>query len=187
MSTPYLPRREALQRLALLVGATLSLPVQAALRGETTAGVPLVFSDTQNKLVADLADVILPATDTPGAKDAGVHQFIGHVIGHCTVSDQQDLFLKGLQQTDALSQAAYQKTFSQLGVPERTEIVKQLTQREKPFFLILRELTIVGYFTSEAGATQTLAYLPHSGAVPGRHSPETGSKGLGHLTEQPVR
>ena len=164
MSTPYIPRREALQRLALLVGATLSLPVQAALRGETTAGVPLVFSDTQNKLVADLADVILPATDTPGAKDAGAHQFIGHVIGHCTAQAQQDLFLKGLQQTDALSQAAFGKSFSELDSPQRTEVVKQLTQREKPFFLTLRELTIVGYFTSETGATKTLAYLP----VPGR-------------------
>ncbi|WP_229317220.1 gluconate 2-dehydrogenase subunit 3 family protein [Larkinella sp. C7] len=164
MSTPFMPRREALQRLALLVGATLSLPVQAALRGEPTAGVPLIFSDAQQKLMADLADIILPTTDTPGAKAAGVHQFIGHVIGHCTAPAQQDLFLQGLQQTDALSQAAFQKPFSQLGIPEQKEIVKQLTQREKPFFLILRELTIVGYFTSEAGATQTLAYLP----VPGR-------------------
>jgi hypothetical protein len=164
MSTPYIPRREALQRLALLVGATLSLPVQAALRGETTAGVPLVFSDDQNRLVADLAEVILPTTHTPGAKDAGVHRFIGHVIGHCTAPAQQDLFMKGLQQTDALSQTDFQKPFSELDNPQRIEVVKQLTQREKPFFLVLRELTIVGYFTSETGATKALEYLP----VPGR-------------------
>ncbi|KAA9357678.1 gluconate 2-dehydrogenase subunit 3 family protein [Larkinella humicola] len=157
-------RREALQRLALLVGATLSLPVQAALRGETTAGVPLVFSEAQQRLMADLADVILPSTDTPGAKDAGVHQFIGHVIGHCTAPAQQELFLKGLQQTDALSQTVFRKPFSELDSPQRTEVVRQLTQREKPFFLTLRELTIVGYFTSETGATKTLAYLP----IPGR-------------------
>ncbi|RRB18465.1 gluconate 2-dehydrogenase subunit 3 family protein [Larkinella knui] len=159
-----MPRREALQRLALLVGATLSLPVQAALRGETTAEVPLIFTAPQQKLIADLAEVIIPATDTPGAKDAGVPRFIGHVIGNCTAPAQQETFQKGLQQTDALSKTAFGKPFSDLDNPQRAEVVRQLTQREKAFFLTLRELTIVGYFTSEAGATQTLAYLP----VPGR-------------------
>lgn len=164
MSTSFIPRREALQRLALLVGATLSLPVQAALRGEITAEDPLKFSPGQQKLIADLAEVILPATDTPGAKAAGVDQFIGYVIGHCTVPAQQELFQKGLQQTDAFSQTAYGKPFSELDGTQRTEIVRQLTQREKPFFLNLRELTIVGFFTSELGATKVAEYLP----IPGR-------------------
>lgn len=164
MSTSFIPRREALQRLALLVGTTLSLPVQAALRGEARAEVPLVFSTGQQKLIADLAEVIIPATDTPGAKAAGVEQFISYVIGHCTAPAQQELFQKGLQQTDAFSQSAFGKPFSDLDGSQRTEVVRQLTQREKPFFLSLRELTIVGFFTSEAGATKVAEYLP----VPGR-------------------
>ncbi|CAN5312301.1 lactose 3-dehydrogenase subunit gamma LacC [soil metagenome] len=157
-------RREALQRLALLVGGTLSLPVQAALRGETSNDVPLVFSAGHQKLIAELADIILPTTDTPGAKAAGVDQFIGYVIGHCTAPTQQEAFQKGLQQTDAFSQTAFGKSFPELDNPQRIEIVNQLTQREKPFFMSLRELTIVGYFTSELGATKALDYLP----VPGR-------------------
>lgn len=164
MFNQFIPRREALQRLALLVGTTLSVPVQAALRGETSNDVPLVFSAGQQKLIADLAEVIIPTTDTPGAKAAGVDQFIGHVIGHCTAPTQQETFQKGLQQTDTFSQAAFGKSFSELENPQRIEIVNQLTQREKQFFLNLRELTIVGYFTSEIGATEALEYLP----VPGR-------------------
>ena len=164
MSNQFIPRREALQRLALLVGTTLSLPVQAALRGETSNEVPLVFSAGQQKLIANLADVIIPTTDTPGAKTAGVDQFIGYVIGHCTAPIQQETFQKGLQQTDSFSQVAFGKSFSELDNSQRIEIVNQLTQREKPFFLNLRELTIVGYFTSEIGATKALEYLP----VPGR-------------------
>jgi hypothetical protein len=163
MFNQFIPRREALQRLALLVGTTLSLPVQAALRGETSNDVPLVFSAGQQKLIADLAEILLPATDTPGAKAAGVDQFIGYVIGHCTAPTQQETFQKGLQQTDTLSQAAFGKSFTELDNPQRIEIVNQLTQREKPFFMNLRELTIVGYFTSEIGATKALEYLP----VPG--------------------
>ena len=164
MFNQFIPRREALQRLALLVGSTLSLPVQAALRGETSNDVPLVFSAGQQRLIADLADVIIPTTDTPGAKAAGVDQFIGYVIGHCTVPTQQETFQKGLQQTNSLSQSTFGKSFSELDNPQRIEIVNQLTQREKLFFMNLRELTIVGYFTSEIGATQALEYLP----VPGR-------------------
>ncbi|MRS63894.1 gluconate 2-dehydrogenase subunit 3 family protein [Larkinella terrae] len=159
-----MPRREALQRLALLVGATLSLPVQAALRGETSGAEPLVFSADQQKLIADLAEIIFPSTDTPGAKAAGVDRFIGYVVGHCTVPAQQETFQKGLQQTDAFSQAAFGKPFSELDPTQQTEIVRQLTQREKPFFLNMRELTIVGFFTSELGATKVAEYLP----VPGR-------------------
>ncbi|RRB07237.1 gluconate 2-dehydrogenase subunit 3 family protein [Larkinella rosea] len=164
MSTSFIPRREALQRLALLVGTTLSLPVQAALRGETSAGVPLVFAADQQKMIADLAEVILPATDTPGAKAAGVDRFIEYVIGHCTVPAQQETFQKGLQQTDAFSRTAYGKAFSELDPTQQTEIVRQLTQREKQFFQNIRELTIVGFFTSELGATKVAEYLP----IPGR-------------------
>ena len=69
-----------------------------------------------------------------------------------------------MQQTGVLSQSAFGKPFSELDNPQRIEIVNQLTQREKQFFMNLRELTIVGYCTSEIGATKALEYLP----VPGK-------------------
>ena len=106
----------------------------------------------------------MPTTNTPGAKAAGVGDFIEHVIRYCTAPKQQEAFLQGLAQTDALSQATFGKEFAQLDGPQRIDIVGRLTQNEKPFFLILRELTVVGYFTSEIGATQTLDYV----AIPGR-------------------
>ena len=159
-----IPRRDALRRLALLTGAALSLPVQAALRGETLNGNPLHFSAGEQTLIAELAEVVMPATNTPGAKAAGVGGFIEHVIGHCSDLKQQETFRKGLQQTDALSQALFGKNFLQLGNPQRINVMAQLAKGEKPFFMSLRELTIVGYFTSETGATQALDYV----AVPGR-------------------
>lgn len=160
----FIPRREALQRLAILVGGTLSLPVQAALRGEILNSGPIQFTAKQQLLITDLAEVIMPATNTPGAKAAGVDKFIGHVIENCTAPNQQEVFRQGLQQTDVLSQATFGKSFSELDSPQRIGVVEKLAQREKQFFMNLRELTIVGYFTSEIGATQALNYLP----VPGR-------------------
>lgn len=90
--------------------------------------------------------------------------FIGYIIGHCTDTTQQEAFRRGLQKTDALSQSAHDKRFALLEGPQKTGIMEQLTQQEKAFFTMMRELTIVGYFTSEVGATQALDYV----AIPGR-------------------
>ena len=158
------PRRDVLRRLALLTGAALSLPLQAALRGQTLNADPFRFPAGQQTLIAELAETIMPATNTPGAKAAGVGGFIEHVIGHCSDLKQQETFRKGLQQTDALSQTLFGKDFLQLDNPQRINVMAQLAKGEKPFFTSLRELTIVGYFTSETGATQALDYV----AVPGR-------------------
>ncbi len=164
MHNLFISRREAIQHLTLLVGAALSLPVQAALRGERLHADPIRFSPEQQSLIADLAEVIMPTTNTPGAKAAGVGDFIEHVIRYCTAPKQQEAFRQGLAQTDALSQATFGKAFAQLDSPQRTDLVGKLTQSDKPFFLMMKELTMVGYFTSEIGATQALDYV----AIPGR-------------------
>jgi hypothetical protein len=157
-------RREALQKLAILLGGTLSFPVQAALRGEKINSIPLDIPSDQRALISHLAEVILPETDTPGAKKAGVDKFIVRVIEDCTAKTEQEKFLQGLQKVDYLSQKAYSKPFTELDNTGRTQIMSQLAREDTSFFLNLRELTIVGFFTSELGVTQALAYLP----VPGK-------------------
>lgn len=163
-SSLNIPRREAVQTLLMLIGGTLSLPVQAALLRETPSTDPGSFSADEQSLIAELAEVIIPTTNTPGARAAGVGDFIGHIISHCTDTTQQEAFRRGLQKTDVLSQSAHGKRFTLLEGPQKTVIVEQLTQQEKAFFTMLRELAIVGYFTSEVGATQALDYV----AIPGR-------------------
>jgi hypothetical protein len=157
-------RREALQKLAILFGGTLSLPVQAALLGEKTNPIPIDIPAHQQTLIAHLAEVIMPATDTPGAKAAGVDGFVVRVIRDCTAKPAQEQFMEGLRKTDAISQSAFSKPFSGLDFPRQTEIVSELARQEREFFLNLKELVVVGFFTSETGITQVLNYVP----VPGR-------------------
>ncbi len=163
-SSLSIPRREAVQTLLMLIGGTLSLPVQAALLRETPTTNPASFSAEEQTLIAELAEVIIPTTNTPGAKAAGVGEFIGHIIGHCTDTNQQEAFRRGLQKANELSQSAHDKRFALLEGPQKSGIMDQITRQEKAFFTTLRELTIVGYFTSEIGANQTLDYV----AIPGR-------------------
>lgn len=158
-------RRESIQRLSLLVGGALSTQVTAGLMGQVlNKGASLEVSDAQQALLAELADVIIPDTDTPGAKAAKVEEFIVRVVRDCYEFKDQQFFYAGLDKLDADSQAAHQKGFVELDADAKQAMVKDLIKSNQPFFRQMRELTVTGYFTSEIGATQALDYV----AVPGR-------------------
>lgn len=185
-------------RVAALAGATVSLPaladtLEASVARRALTGQPLFLTADQDATVAELAEVIIPTTKTPGAKAAKVNELIDIMVKDCYKPDEQKRFLEGLGQTNKLSQDAYGKAFVQLDPAQRIEIVKKLEadaiaqrngnkavqggngqvdvqvpkeqQNVKPFFVMLKDLTLLGYFTSEIGATQALEYV----AVPGRY------------------
>ncbi|MBC8156015.1 MAG: gluconate 2-dehydrogenase subunit 3 family protein [Bacteroidetes bacterium] len=158
-------RREAIQQAALFMGGLLSAPTLAGAMGRVTnTGPSVVVTAGQEALLADVADVIIPTTTTPGAKAAGAEKFIIRVMRDCYPKSEQETFYAGLAKLDADSKTKFGKEFASLAVAEKNEMVKQTMTDDKPFFLLLKELTTTGYFTSEIGATKALAYLP----VPGK-------------------
>jgi hypothetical protein len=190
-------RREALQRVAMLMGGAISAPTlftllegcqpKAKKEGDTT-GSPVSISDHQQKMIAEISEIIIPTTNTPGAKAAGVPEFIAVVMTDCYADEDRENFLKGLDQLDEAARKNHQKSFLECQPNERVALLKQaesdaIAQREKDkqanakhpdaakaqpalrFFPTMKELTVVGYFTSEIGATQVLEYVP----VPGRY------------------
>ncbi len=158
-------RREAVHRITLLLGGVLSTQLTAGLMGQVTNQGPSVpIDESHKKLIAEVADTIIPTTDTPGAKTAGVEEFIIRVLRDCFRKDEQERFYAGLEALDAQSNTTHGKCFADLGALERTELLKKCSINDKPFFKLMKELTVAGYFTSEIGATQALAYLP----IPGR-------------------
>jgi hypothetical protein len=162
---PMIPRRDALQRLSLLLGGVLSSQLSAGLLGQVlNTGASIEVTPDQVKLLAEAADTIIPDTDTPGAKAAGAEQFIVRVLRDCYVHEDQAKFYAGLAALDAASRGACGRGFAELDKTQRHALMKQTAKGDKAFFLRLRELTIAGYFTSEIGATKALAYLP----IPGR-------------------
>ncbi len=172
-------RREVLRRVAFIMGGAVSAPtVSAFLTGcqptEETAVELLTFTPEQYKRVSIIADQIIPATDTPGAKDVGVPELIDTMMHHCYNEEDRTAFLAGLDQIEADAQKKHGNSFEDLSAEEQLAMLKDyqteaLANREPgtppPFIRTMRELTLLGYFTSEPGATQTLEYLP----VPGRY------------------
>lgn len=152
-------------RLSAVLGVAFTAPLQAGVLGEKIySGPSAPVTPLQEKLVAEVADVIIPATSTPGAKAAGVENFILRVIRDCYVPKDQEAFFAGLDRLDKNAVSRFGKAFSALSVDQKNTIVSDAVTGDKDFFQLLKSLTITGYFTSEVGATQALDYLP----VPGR-------------------
>lgn len=192
-------RRDALSRVAFLMGGTLSAPSLMAFgEGITTrpsVGADFGLNEAQRALVAEIAEHIIPKTTTPGAKEAGVGPFIELMLKDCYKAQEQQNFLEGLADVDAKATKAHGKNFLQTSSAEQVALLKMVEKetielmksanvqqvkvgdnvdkevisskklKGTPFWRLMKELTLFGYFTSEQGATKALDYVP----IPGRY------------------
>ncbi len=169
-----LTRREALQRAAVFLGAALSPSILAgALRAQAmpagAAASPRYLDARQFPTVAAAAERILPRTDTPGALDVGVPAYIDLMYGEYLTGDERFLFATGLKGIESLSRARHGQTFAALTPAQQDEVLKAIADTpagwERTFFVLLKELTVTGYFTAETVGKTVLHYDP----VPGRY------------------
>jgi hypothetical protein len=165
-------RRESLKASAFFAG-NLLMPSLVATFFQSCASVtqdknawkPFIFSERQALFVPELVEAIIPETDTPGAKQAMVHIFLDLYVKDCYPATQQAVFLQGLD--DLQSQHA----FLTLDRPTQATLLKELEAQsrknnepfENSFIKMAKTITIMGYFTSEIGATRAAEYI----AVPG--------------------
>lgn len=121
---------------------------------------PSGLTAEQTKVAADLAEVILPKTETPGAKDARVERFIDSMVKSFLPPEEKELIQHSL---DKLVQA----NFADLSFDEQGSYTVQFIKEEsgENFFLLFKQMTLMGFFTSEVGATQVLQYDP----IPGEY------------------
>ena len=185
-------RREAIQRAGLILGYAITGPTLAGVlsgcKATPQAGfVPVFFSNEQGVLIETLAEIIIPKTETPGAKEAGVPQFIDTLIANVYTKEQQNKFMADLIAFDDDVKSTLGKSFVACSAEEQvqhfekhhTKAISDATGGgptgwwnagsggDKPFVLKVKELTLVGYFTSEPGATQVLQYNPVPGPFKG--------------------
>ena len=175
-------RREALKRTAWIMGGVVSAPaIMGVLKGcaakPTIDWKPVFLSEDQGILVSQVAEIIIPKTDTPGAKDTGVPAFIDLMLKDVYSKEDQDRYLAGIKEFDDAAIKEHGDPFVELDGEKQAAFVKKLHDAaveaekatkpapQRPFVLMTKELTMLGFFTSEAGATQVLQYV----AVPGSY------------------
>jgi hypothetical protein len=174
-------RREALSSVALLLGGTI-IGAEAFLSGCTHAdkkigSAGLNFSPDDISFLDEVGETIIPVTDTPGAKDAKIGEFMHTIVRDCYDDKQQKIFTEGMGKLNDASKQKNGKYFLDASPEERKALLIDLDKeqqaymaKKKPedpphYFRMMKELTIWGYFTSEPGATKALRYI----AVPGRY------------------
>jgi len=177
-------RREALKRTAWIMGGVVSAPaIMGVLKGcaakPTIDWKPVFLTEEQGILVGQVAEIIIPKTDTPGAKDTGVPGFIDLMLKDVYKKEDQDHYLESLKAFDEEAKKEYGDPFIELDPEKQAAFVKKnhdaAVEAEKnikpapkrPFILMTKELTMLGFFTSEAGATQVLQYVAVPGAYKG--------------------
>lgn len=185
-------RREALRLMgAASVFSVLSSDVFAAtLQAQLAAnkaGALRTLSPAQNEIVVAMSDVMIPATDTPGAKAAKVNEFIDLILTEWATEEEKKIFLEGLAEADRKTNALFGHGFAAAPAKEQAAIVLEFDEElatlrnEKlskqiraweltlllPFFAQMRRLTLVGYYTSSIGQEQELKVDIIPGALHG--------------------
>jgi hypothetical protein len=136
-----------------------------------------VLTPPQQGIVETMSEVIIPATDTPGAKAARVSEFIDLILSDWSDDEDKKEFLDGLAEVDRRSQTLFGKNFVDAAPPQQAEIVggfdaelarmyEQLQpdrhgkkpEVQRTFFFLMKHLTMVGYYTSEVGMQEERHY-----------------------------
>lgn len=131
---------------------------------ESKASQPFL-TEHQRKTISSLAELIIPETDTPGAIAAGVPQFIELMLSDWYTAEERQPFMDGLTGLDAVCAIESGQTFADCTVEQQT-LALQATEGSD-FFKLAKELTVLGYYTSEIGASVELRFIPVPGVYIG--------------------
>ena len=196
-------RRELLKMIAVLTGGAV-VGAEAFLTGckNTETTVSVAFTEKNIAFLDEVAETILPATNTPGAKEAKVGQFMTVIVNDCYEEDDQKTFHEGMKQLDDAFDKKYNTSFVK-GTPQqrhdflvdldkeakehqkkRGESMSSQNQKEKMpnhYFSLMKQLTLWGYFTSKEGMTKALRYNPVPGHYEGCIDYKKGEKSYAGL------
>ena len=171
-------RREAISAISCLLGGSI-LGANLFLQFGCTpsaARYNTLFDVDEVTLLDEIAETILPETSTPGAREAKAGEFIALFVQDCYEYDNQRIFKNGLDQINETSEKLFLTSFINCQSAQRHQLLVEMDKEQRKwhdskteeapshFFRMMKELTLLSFFTSETGATKALRYMP----VPGR-------------------
>ena len=170
-------RRELLKMITLATGGAL-IGAEFLLSGsKNNARLEGSFSDDDILFLDEVAETILPKTNTPGAKDAQVGKFMTVMVNDCYEAKDQKIFHDGLINLNEASKKKFSSSFMKINAEQRKELLTELDKEAKAYqktkkesdpnhyFTMMKQLTLFGFFTSKPGATEALRYI----AIPGKY------------------
>lgn len=172
-------RKEAIQLISLLLGGTVAGSAFFLNGCKSNTDKKASFTTDDIPYLDEIADTILPDTKTPGAKAAAVGGFMITMVNDCYTKEEQDIFFRGMKKLNDLSKKEYDKLFIESSSQQKHDLLVQLDNEQKEYmknkkqeepshyFRMMKELTLLGYFTSEIGCTQARRYIQTPGKYEG--------------------
>lgn len=186
-------RREVILRVSALLGGAALVGGSGLLAAYEKAafpadGTPGIFTADDIALLDEIAETILPATKTPGAKAAKTGAFMALMVTDCYSAAEQKIFRDGMRQVDDAARKANNASFMEATPQQRLVVLTTLDQEQKRvmdareigageaaaavkqpahYFRMMKELALLGYFTSQVGCTEAMRYVES----PGRFDP----------------
>jgi gluconate 2-dehydrogenase gamma chain len=131
-------------------------------RGGSRTGEAPVLSGARYTQLEQIADVMIPPTDTPGAIAAGVPEFLRQMLGEWASDETRAQVIGVLESMERLAWSTFGAAFVELPAPQRAEVVRIVDEesiaRRDAAYSRFKYLVLVGYYQSEIGATQELRY-----------------------------
>ena len=177
-------RRELLKMISLATGAAFigGDLLLSGCQNADTAAKPFALTDDHLAFLNEVGETILPATATPGAKAADVANVMKAIVTDCYEEKDQQAFLAGIEELNNASQKKNGKSFLEASAAEREGTLREIDQQAKDYqkdkkpedanhyFTMMKQLTLLGYFTSEAGCKEAQRFVPipqrYDGCVP---------------------
>ena len=168
-------RRDFVKQLSAGMGVALTPGVLTAILSGCVAKPEAsgLLASREMDILASLVDAIIPRTDTPGARDAGVPQYIEMMLAEFTPPDRVEIFRSQLDWISSWLSAQDARNLEDVDEEKRNALLLALDDQafgagksndlppgEPALFAILKPLTVAGYYTSEIGATQELHQTP---------------------------
>jgi hypothetical protein len=190
-------RREAVRYISILMGGAFVGGNAFLLGCKSETGKTTEFTPQNIAYLDEIAETILPVTSTPGAKAAKVGSFMTVMVNDCYEEGDQKAFRKGMDSLNDASKKQFNDTFMEITAAQRKELLiaidkeakdyqkglidfdrsedekhkrdaRYVKQKKSPhYFTMMKQLTLLGFFTSKEGATQALRYKPVPGSYQG--------------------
>ena len=199
-------RRELLKMIALLTGGVVIGGDVFLTGCKTAAKKDAGFTPENIAFLDEVGETIIPTTDTPGAKATKIGEFMKTMVSDCYTQPEQEIFYKGLGQLNQACEKANGKIFVECTPEQRKSFLVTLEKEAKDYniqrddkekvsrenarktnspdfvgapshyYSMIKQLTLLGYFTSEIGSTKALRFLPVPGKFIGDYPYKKGDK-----------
>lgn len=169
-------RRKALRQTALILGGGVIGAEYFLSSCSRDQKESILFTSENIALLDEVWETILPACEkSGGAKAAEVGMFMVKVVTNCYEARHQEIFVAGISKIDEISKEKYSKEFVGLSLEEKITILTPLDREAAVqaketlphFYSLMKQLILLGYFSSEIGVTQALRYNPVPGSYDG--------------------